>query len=214
MGSAGRQVPAGRGGRAWWFSGWRWLDKPLLFLACLLPLGWLAYRMTLGDPGANPLETVKHETGIWCLRLLLLTLLVSPLRRFTGWTGWLRYRRMLGLFAFFYGLLHFAVWVWLDHGLLLSAILADIVKRPYVTVGFASLLLMLPLALTSTRAQMRRLGRRWKQLHRLIYPAGVLGVVHFVWLVKADLREPLIYAGILLLLLLLRLPAWRRPRTA
>lgn len=188
------------------------LLQPALILACLLPFAGLAWRALTNDLGANPVEALTHETGLWALRLLLLTLAVTPLRRLTGW-GWLpRTRRTLGLFSFGYALLHLLIYLVLDRALDWSTIGADILKRPYITVGFAALVLMLPLAVTSTRGWVRRLGRRWKQLHRLVYLIGVLGVLHFLWLVKADLREPGLYAGLLALLLLARLPGparWR-----
>ncbi|MFM1892798.1 MAG: sulfite oxidase subunit YedZ [Pseudomonadota bacterium] len=187
----------------------RWIGKPLLFSLCAVPALLLLRGALLNDLGANPLEKVIHETGAWTLRLLLLTLAVTPLRRFTGWSWLQRLRRMLGLFAFAYACLHFSAWVWLDQGLSWSAILADIAKRPYVTVGFTAFVLLIPLAATSTRGMMRRLGRRWQRLHRLVYWSAGLGVLHFVWLVKADWLEPAIYAVILGVLLALRL-AWLR----
>ena len=152
---------------------------------------------------------LTHTTGDWGLRLLLLTLAVTPLRRLTGWGWLLRFRRMLGLFAFFYLSLHLVTYLWLDQFFDWAAILEDVAKRPYITAGFAAFLLLVPLALTSTRGMVRRLGWRWQTLHRLIYPAAALGVLHFFWLTKADLREPLVYASVLALLLALRWP-WRR----
>jgi len=180
--------------------------KPLVFLACLAPFGLLLQGVIEGNLGANPLERVTDVTGQWGLRLLLLTLAVAPLRRLTGWAWLQRFRRMLGLFVFFYITLHFLTWVWLDQELAWGNIVADIAKRPYVTVGFSAWLLLLPLAATSTRGMMRRLGRRWQRLHRAIYLIGVLGVLHYIWLVKADLLEPLIYASLLGILLAVR---WR-----
>ncbi len=184
----------------------RFVAKPLVFVACLLPFGLLLQGALQGDLGANPLERVTDVTGQWGLRILLLTLAVTPLRRLTGWTVLQRFRRMLGLFVFFYISLHFATWIWLDQELLWSNIVADIAKRPFVTVGFTAWLLLLPLALTSTRGMMRRLGRNWGRLHRAVYAVGVLGVLHYIWLVKADLLQPLIYGSVLVLLLLAR---WR-----
>jgi len=184
----------------------RFVAKPLLFLACLIPFGLLVLAGLQGDLGANPLERVTHVTGDWGLRLLLMTLAITPLRRLSGWTRLLRLRRMLGLFAFFYVSLHLLTWVWLDQELVWGNIVADIAKRPYVTVGFAAWLLLVPLAATSTRGMMRRLGRNWQRLHRLIYVAALLGVLHYIWLVKADLLQPSIYAGLLLVLLAVR---WR-----
>lgn len=182
----------------------RWILKPVVFIAALVPFGMLLWGAGQEDLGANPLETVTYTTGDWALRFLLITLAMTPLRRMLG-RGWpLRLRRMLGLFAFFYACLHFLIWLVLDQELQWQAILVDIGKRPYITVGFAAWLLLVPLAVTSTHGMMRRLGRNWSRLHRLVYPIAVLGVVHFLWLVKADLFEPLIYGGILSVLLLAR----------
>lgn len=183
--------------------------KLLVFLLCLLPalqllLGWQADTL-----GANPVETITHASGTWTLRLLLITLAVTPLRRLTGLHWLLRLRRMLGLFAFAWGLAHFATYLWLDQFFDWAAIAADILKRPFITVGFAALVLMLPLALTSNRLAVRRLGgRRWQALHRSTYAIAILGVVHFWWLVKADVLEPAIYALVLAALLGMR--AWWR----
>ncbi len=185
------------------------VGKPLVFLLCLVPvlvLGWQVMDNTLGP---NPVEAVVHFTGIWTLRFLLVTLAVTPLRRLTGLAWVLRFRRMLGLFAFFYALLHFAAYLVLDRALAWSEIVRDLTERPYIIVGFAALVLMVPLAVTSTRGWIRRLGRRWQQLHRAVYLIAVLAVLHFIWLVKADIREPLIYAGVLAALLTFRLP-WKR----
>ena len=158
--------------------------------------------------GANPVEAITFETGDWGLRFLLITLCVTPLRRITGWQALVRLRRMLGLFAFFYICLHFLTYLVLDAFFDLGYILEDITDRTYITLGFSSFLLLIPLAVTSTNAMVRRLGgRRWRRLHGLVYIVASGGVLHFLWLVKADLREPLIYMGILLLLLLARLPA-------
>lgn len=180
--------------------------KPTVFALCLLPAGWLLWDALTGGLGVNPIEEITHRTGDWALKLLLLTLAVTPLRRISGWSALLRLRRMLGLFAFFYALLHFATWLVLDQFFDWQAILADIAKRPYITLGFSAFLLLVPLAVTSTDGMLRRLGRNWLRLHRLIYPAAVLAVAHFWWLVKADLLEPAVYAGLLALLLVLRLP--------
>ena len=184
--------------------------KPFVFLLCLLPLGHLLWGAVADALGPNPVERLLHATGDWTLRLLLVTLAATPLRRLTGWVWPIRLRRMLGLFAFFYALLHFGVYLWLDRALDWTAIVEDVVERPYITVGFAALLLLVPLAVTSTQGWQRRLGRRWKTLHRAVYPVAILGVVHYLWLVKADLREPLIHGLILLILLALRVPR-RRP---
>jgi sulfoxide reductase heme-binding subunit YedZ len=191
--------------------------KPLVFAACLLPFAFLLHGALVGDLGANPLDRVTDVTGEWGLHFVLLTLAVTPLRRITGWTAMQRFRRMLGLFAFFYVSLHLLTWVWLDQGLVWANIVADIAKRPFVTVGFLAWLLLLPLALTSTRGMMRRLGRRWQQLHRLVYLIAMLGVLHYLWLVKADLLEPVLYAVALGCLLALRWPPLirqlQRPRS-
>ena len=180
--------------------------KAWIALACLLPLARLIALGVNGDLGANPIEFITRSTGTWTLAGLLVTLSVTPLRRLTGRADLIRYRRMLGLFAFFYACLHFTTYVWLDQFFDPAAIARDIVKRPFITVGFSAFVLLIPLAATSTHAMMRRLGRRWQQLHRLIYPIALLGVVHYLWLVKKDLTEPLIYGAILVLLLALRLP--------
>lgn len=183
--------------------------KTVVFLACLVPFAGLVQGAVVGDLGANPVERVTDVSGQWGLRLLLVTLAITPLRRLTGWAGWMSLRRMLGLFAFFYVTLHLLTWVGLDQGFDLDSIVADIVKRPYVTVGFAAWLLLLPLALTSTRGMMRRLGRNWQRLHRAVYPAAALGILHHLWQVRADVLEPLLYAAVLTLLLLAR---WRPVR--
>ncbi len=194
--------------------------KTWLFVLCLLPLARLIVLGVTGGLGANPIEFITHSTGTWTLVGLLVTLSITPLRRMTGRASLLRYRRMLGLFAFFYACLHFVTYVWLDQFFDLEAILKDVVKRPFITVGFAAFVLLIPLAATSTHAMMRRLGRRWQQLHRLVYAIAVFGVLHYLWLVKKDVTQPLIYGGVLALLLLMRLPwksiarKWARERGA
>ncbi len=182
-----------------------WL-KAAVFLVALSPGLWLFWLGWRDELGANPVEALSRGTGEWTLRLLLATLAVSPLRRLTGWTVLLRYRRMLGLFAFFYGCLHVLTYVVLDQWFDGAAMLDDIVKRPYLTAGMTAFLLLVPLATTSTRGMMLRLGRRWRALHRLIYPAAMLGVVHFLWQAKIDTTEALVYALLLALLLAMRLP--------
>ena len=178
------------------------LGKVILFFLGLLPLAALFWL----DLGANPVETVTHHTGTWGLRFLLLTLAVTPLRRLSGWNWLLRYRRMLGLFAFFYALLHFATYLVFDQFCDPAAIARDVLKRPYITVGFLAFVLLIPLAVTSTNKMIRRLGaRRWQRLHRLVYAIGLLVIVHYFWLVKADLSRPLLYATVLALLLGYRL---------
>lgn len=180
------------------------LDR-LVGLAGLAPAAWLSVRAASGGLGANPIEAVTHFTGDWALRLLLLTLAVTPLRRLGGWNALVAVRRTLGLLTFFYAALHFLTWVGLDHFFDWNAIAADVAKRPYVTAGFTAFLCLMPLALTSTRGWIRRLGRNWSRLHRLAYVAGVAAVVHYLWLVKADIRAPLAYAAVLAILLLARL---------
>ena len=185
--------------------------KPLIFALCLLPLAHLAWDVAHGALGADPVAQLEHRSGDWTLRFLLATLAITPLRRITGWHKAIRFRRMLGLFAFFHATLHLTIYVVVDLGGFWSQLLADIAKRPYITVGFTAWLLMIPLAITSTRGMMRRLGRRWQQLHRLVYISALLGVLHFMWLVKADHREPAIYLGVLGVLMLWRVP-WKRFR--
>lgn len=175
--------------------------KPLVFCVSLLPLAWLCWLAWQDRLGANPVETLSHRTGDWSLRFLLLTLAVTPLRRLSGWNWLLKFRRMLGLFAFFYVCLHLGVYLIFDQFFDPAAILEDIAKRPYITVGFAGFLLLIPLAVTSTNGMIKRLGRNWQRLHRLVYLIGMLGVVHYWWLVKADISEPLLYAGLLTMLL-------------
>jgi sulfoxide reductase heme-binding subunit YedZ len=180
------------------------LTKPLLFLLCLLPLGILmlrAFELAGFGLGANPIEELLHELGRWGLKFLLLTLAITPLRRWTGWNWLVRFRRMLGLFSFFYILLHFTVYAVLDQGLNVALIIEDVIERPYITLGMISLLLLLPLAVTSTKGMMRRLGKRWKKLHKLVYVIAIVGVWHFYWQVKLDTLDAGVYALILLLLL-------------
>ncbi len=183
------------------------------FVACgLLPLAVLGVTAWRGELGANPIEAVSHTTGDWTLRLLLLTLAVTPLRRLTGWSWLAPQRRTLGLLCFSWACLHLATYVGLDLYFDWEGVFEDVAERPYITVGLAAFLCLVPLAVTSTRGWVRTLGRRWVTLHRLVYAAAVLGVVHFLWQVKADLLEPGIYAGVLGMLLGVRLyGALRRP---
>lgn len=181
-------------------------SKTALHLLALMPFGWLVADVWYDRLGADPIAELTHATGLWALRFLLVALAVTPLRRITGWSLLARFRRMLGLYAFFYASLHLAIYLVLDLGGYWAQILDDIVKRPYITVGFLAWCGLLALAATSTTGMMRRLGRRWAQLHRIVYGIGMLAVLHFVWLVKADLSEPAIYGAILALLLILRLP--------
>lgn len=182
----------------------RWI-KPPLFLLCLAPLGAVVWKAYHDDLGANPIEYITHSTGLWTLRLLLITLAITPLRKLTRQPQLIKLRRMLGLFAFFYGCLHLVTYVWLDQFFDLRAMLKDIAKRPFITAGVTAFVLLVPLALTSTAGWIRRLGgKRWQRLHRLIYVSAAAGVVHYYWLVKSDVRRPLAYGGLLLILLLFR----------
>ncbi|KAA2285993.1 sulfite oxidase heme-binding subunit YedZ [Arenimonas fontis] len=193
---------------------WRWFwFKAAAHVLLLAPLAHLAWRAIRADLGPDPVAALTHGTGDWALRLLLVCLAMTPLRRLSGRSWPIRFRRMLGLYAFFYACLHLGVYLVLDLGAYWRQILEDIVLRPYVTAGFSAWLLLLALALTSTRGWMRRLGRRWGQLHKAVYAAGILAVLHYLWLVKADLREPLLYAALLAVLLGLRLGwHWRHRR--
>jgi sulfoxide reductase heme-binding subunit YedZ len=190
--------------------------KSILFILCLVPLASLIWRAFYGDLGANPIETITRNTGDWTLRFLLITLSISPLRQWFGLSGLLRFRRMFGLYVFFYACCHFSIWFIFDHAFDFADMIEDIVERPYITVGFSALLLLIPLAITSNNAMVRRLGRRWKKLHRLTYLIVGLGVLHFLWLVKADYLEPGIYALIAAALLLQRFnfKKWRSPKTS
>jgi sulfoxide reductase heme-binding subunit YedZ len=209
----------------------RWVAKPAVFVAGLGPSGWLVWAALTGNLSANPLSDITNETGLWALRFICITLALTPLRRLTGWNAAIRFRRMTGLFAFFYGSLHFLTYVIVDRyagldfsdgvyfgwsvlGRLAASVSEDIYKRPFITIGFTTLMLLLPLALTSTAGMIRRLGgRRWRMLHRLIYVAGVTAILHYWWLVKADLRSPQRYALIVGALLMFRL-IWARRQAA
>ncbi|HSW28357.1 MAG TPA: protein-methionine-sulfoxide reductase heme-binding subunit MsrQ [Longimicrobiales bacterium] len=182
--------------------------KILLWVSALLPAAWLLSGWLLGWLGANPIETLTHVTGMSALVLLLVTLGVTPARRLTGWNPVIRLRRPLGLFAFFYAALHVSVWAVLDLGLELGWVAEDVVERPYITVGMTAFLLLLPLALTSTRGWIRRLGRNWSRLHTLVYVSTALGVVHFYWLVKSDVRLPLLLGAAFVALMGLRVAGW------
>ena len=207
----------------------RFVLKPLAFAAALGPAAWLVWAIYTGNLSANPLSDLTNETGVWTLRFLCITLALTPLRRLTGWNAAVRFRRMAGLFAFFYGTLHFLTYViadrfaslvdfpdgivaWSTARNLLAAIGEDVAKRPYITVGFSAFVLMLPLAITSTAGWIRRLGgKRWAAVHRLIYVSAVGGVIHYWWLVKADIRRPMAYAAIVSMLLGFRI-VWARFR--
>ena len=195
----------------------RWIVKPILFAVCLVPALQLAagaFGLLGVSLGADPVVMILHTTGLWALRFLVATLLMTPLKNLTGWIGWLRFRRMLGLFVFFYALLHLSTYLFLDQDGKFGAIWQDIVKRPYITLGMLGLLLLTPLAATSTSKAQRRLGRRWTQLHRLVYVVAGLGVWHYWWLVKKDIRSPLAYAAMFAVLLGYRwgLHLWRQRR--
>ncbi len=179
--------------------------KPLLFVSCLVPLALLTWNGFTGHLSANPISDITHETGIWTLRLIVVTLAITPLRQITKIHALIRFRRMTGLFAFFYGSLHFMTYVWLDQFFDWQSILHDIPKRPFITVGFASFVMLILLAVTSTKKMIRRLGgKKWNMVHRLIYFTGIGGVIHYLWLVKADTQRPLIYGIIVLALLAFR----------
>jgi sulfoxide reductase heme-binding subunit YedZ len=187
--------------------------KVAAFALCLGPAFVLAWKGFHSHLGANPIDVITRSTGTWTLTFLLITLSVTPVRRITGLTWLIRFRRMLGLFAFFYGSLHLTTYVWLDKFFDVHDMLHDIAKRRFITAGLTAFTLMLPLALTSTAGWIRRLGgKRWQKLHRLIYLSAAAGVVHFIWLVKADLKQPLTYGAILAALLLFRLWVWIRTR--
>ena len=206
----------------------RWVFKPLVFAASLGPLAWLVWAALTGNLSPNPLSDITNETGVWTLRFLCITLAITPLRAITGWHAAIRFRRMTGLFAFFYGTLHFLIYAIADRfaGLdftngmftlatarnLVASVGEDIYKRPFITVGFTAWMTMLPLAITSTAGMIRRLGgRRWNLLHRLVYLTATLGVVHYYWLVKADVRRPVTYGIVVGVLLAVRaVRAWQR----
>jgi methionine sulfoxide reductase heme-binding subunit len=182
--------------------------KPLVFLICLGPLATLVWK-AMHDLGANPVDVITRSTGKWTLTFLLITLAVTPVRKLAGMPWLIRFRRMLGLFAFFYGSLHLMTYVWLDKFFDVHAMLHDIAKRKFITAGMTAWACMLPLALTSTTGWIRRMGgKRWQKLHRLIYLSAAAGVVHFIWLVKADLRRPLTYGAVLAMLLAYRIAMW------
>lgn len=193
---------------------WPWL-KPGLFLGGLVPLAWLSVRAGLGGLNANPIAQIENELGLTALIFLLTSLACTPAKRLLGWTWPMRIRRELGLFAFFYAALHFLTYLVLDQFFDWGAIVADVVKRPFITVGFLALMLMVPIAITSTDDWVRRLGyRRWQRIHWAAYVAGALAAVHFIWRVKLDISQPLIYAAIFASLMGLRLVLWLRKRSA
>jgi len=180
---------------------WRW-NKILVFVLGLAPLFWLGWRAWQHRLTANPIEFITHYTGDWTLRLILIGLAITPLRKIFNLPNLIRYRRMVGLFAFFYGCLHFLTWIWLDKFFDVHELWADVVKRRYITVGFTAFLLLIPLAVTSTAGWIRRLGgKRWQRLHRLVYITAVCGVIHYYWLVKSDIRLPVLYGFLVAILL-------------
>jgi len=191
--------------------GW---SKLAVFPVCLIPLAYLGLAAYQGNLGANPLEVITHTTGDWTIRFLLITLSITPLRQVSRQYWLIQYRRMLGLFAFFYGTLHLTTYLWFDKFFRWHAILDDVGQRKFITVGFLGFVLMIPLAITSTRGMIRRLGKRWTAIHRLIYVSATAGVIHYYWLVKADHRLPLTYGAILLVLLAYRLAKWAAPKFA
>ncbi|MFT6372314.1 MAG: sulfoxide reductase heme-binding subunit YedZ [Gammaproteobacteria bacterium] len=178
--------------------------KPVIFMLCLVPLFSLVWNAFYGDLGANPVEAITHETGEWALRFLLITLAISPLRQWFGLAALMRFRRMLGLYVFFYASCHFMIWLVADHSFDFADMFEDIIDRPFITLGFSALVLLIPLAITSNQAMVRQLGRRWKKLHQLTYLVTILTILHFIWLVKADYLEASIYAVIAIGLLLQR----------
>ncbi len=192
----------------------RWVLKPALWVACLAPAAWLIHGLVRQDLGADPVKTLTHTTGLSALVILLVTLAVTPVRRLLGQPVLIRLRRPLGLFAFFYATLHLAIYAVFDHRLSVADISADIVEHPWVLVGFLAFLILAVLAVTSPNAMVRRLGRRWQRLHRLVYLAAALAVLHFFWLVKRDVSEPLVYATILAVLLASRLVLRPRRRSS
>jgi sulfoxide reductase heme-binding subunit YedZ len=188
------------------FNKW-WILKPVVFLACLSPLTLLTWNAFHDGLSANPIDDITDTTGWWTLRFLIITLSITPLRRLTGWNSIIRFRRMLGLFAFFHGFLHFTTYVVLDHFFNFPIMVEDIIMRPYITVGFTGFVLMIPLAITSTKKWIGRLGgKRWQKLHRLIYVSAACGVLHYLWLVKLDIQRPAAYGALLAVLLVFR--AW------
>jgi sulfoxide reductase heme-binding subunit YedZ len=175
--------------------------KVLVFLTCLTPFVWLVIRTLTGRLGINPVEDLELTTGIWALRFLVITLAVTPVRRITRWNRVIQYRRMFGLFTFFYVCVHFAIYIGIDQFFAFGSILKDVAKRPFITMGFTAFVLMIPLALTSTKGWIRRLGRRWQALHRLIYISAVCAAIHYLWKVKVMIGSPVYYAMVIGLLL-------------
>jgi sulfoxide reductase heme-binding subunit YedZ len=188
------------------FNRW-WVLKPVVLLACFAPLVWITYAALNNQLSANPIKDITEFTGLWTLRFLMITLALTPLRRITGWNSLIRFRRMIGLFTFFHAFLHWMTYIWLDQFFIWGEIAKDIVKRPFITSGMAGFTLMIPLAITSTKKWIARLGgKRWQRLHRLIYISGIAGVIHYYFFVKSDIQDPLAYG--LLLAVLLGFRAW------
>ena len=180
--------------------------KALLFFACLIPLLRLVWMGYAGELGANPIELITRSLGTWTLVFLLITLSITPLRQLSGWSWIIKLRRMAGLFAFFYALLHFITYIWLDQFFDMSSIFKDVIKRPFITIGFTAFILLIPLAITSTNAMMKKMGgKNWQLLHKLVYLIAIFAVIHYWWLVKKDITQPLIYAGLLAVLLTYRI---------
>jgi sulfoxide reductase heme-binding subunit YedZ len=190
----------------------KWI-KPPVFLLCLAPAANLAWQGFHDGLGPNPIEAITHSTGTWTLTFLCVTLTMTPLRKLLHQNIFVRFRRMFGLFAFFYGCLHFTTYIWLDQFFDVHSMIKDVYKRPFITAGFTAFVLMIPLALTSTQGWIRRLGgKNWQRLHRLIYISAIAGVVHYIWLVKADERDPVRYAFVLAVLLSYRIVVWLTER--
>ncbi len=190
------------------------IQKVVVFLLALAPAGWLAWRTVHDALGVNPVEELELTTGIWAYRFLLLSLAITPLRRLSGWNTVIRFRRMLGLFAFAYATAHLLIYVVVDQGLAVRYILQDVAKRRFITAGMVAFILLVPLAITSTKGWIRRLGRRWQALHRLVYVSAAAAALHFIWKVKVPIGEPVYYAGLLAILLAVRLLWRRRPVVA
>ena len=190
----------------------RW-SKILLFVVCLSPIYWAGWRAWHQDLTANPIEYITHFTGDWTIRFIIFTLAITPLRKLLNQPQWIKYRRMVGLFAFFYGFLHFMTWLWLDKFFDTQEMVKDVVKRPFITAGFVAFVCMIPLAVTSTSGWIRRMGgKRWQTLHRLIYVSAIAGVTHYYWLVKSDVRLPLFYGALVAVELLYRAAVWLTTR--
>ncbi|MEO7083448.1 MAG: protein-methionine-sulfoxide reductase heme-binding subunit MsrQ [Gemmatimonadaceae bacterium] len=186
------------------------MGKSIVFVAALAPLAWIAFRFVRHRLGANPIRELEIETGLWTLRMLAVTLSVSPIRKIAGWNGVAKYRRMLGLFTFFYATVHLSMWAGVDWFFAWGDMWEEILKHKYIFIGMATWLIMLPLALTSTKGWIRRLGKNWTKLHRLVYVAAITGTIHYLWAVKKDTFFPLVYFGVFAALLIYRLIAAQR----